>query len=67
MIFETQLAEANQDEEFANENTRQIQSKIDRYQKQFLKMIPIKLRDITQCDIIVDALNKLDTHIKFTE
>lgn len=30
-------------------------------------MIPIKLRDITQCDVIVEALNKLDMHIKFTE
>eukprot|EP00347_Sterkiella_histriomuscorum_P011164 403373507 len=67
MTYETQLAEANQDEEFANENTRQIQSKIDRYQKQFLKMIPIQLKDITQCDDIVESLNKLDLHIKFTE
>lgn len=30
-------------------------------------MIPIKLKDISQCNIIVEAINKLDLHIKYTE
>lgn len=67
MGYETQLAEANQDEDFANENTRQIVSRVERSQKQFLKLIPIELIDITACDNIVEELNKLDMHIRMTE
>ncbi|CDW71764.1 UNKNOWN [Stylonychia lemnae] len=67
LTFELQLDDANQDEEFANERQRQIQSKIDRLQKNFLRMIPIKLRDIITCSAILDSLSRLDHHIKNTE
>ena len=40
---------------------------MERSQKQFLKLIPIELHDITACDNIVAEMNKLDMHIKMTE